>query len=277
MAIITISRGTMSGGESLAKVLSARLNYPTLGRELLVEAAATIGVPEDTLRQRFEKSPNLWARLTTNRKLYVAAVQASLAEHAVTGNLVYHGNAGHLLLKGVPTVLRVRLIAPMEQRVRTVMERQKMTDAAATEYIHSVDEDRVRWTRLLYGVDWSDPSLYDLVFNLEFLSVPAIGAMIALAVEQPAFAPGASVKKALADFALSCRVRVALATNPQTQSVDFDIRANDGAVDLRGELPEAGLLANTSARDRDEVLRTARSVPGVKNVVLHTSSFGDDS
>lgn len=275
MAIITISRGTMSGGESLAKALSARLNYPTLGRELLVEAAATIGVPEDTLRQRFEKSPNLWARLTTNRKLYVAAVQASLAEHAATGNLVYHGNAGHLLLKGVPTVLRVRLIAPMEQRVRTVMERQHMTEAAATEYIQSVDEDRIRWTRLLYGVDWSDPSLYDLVFNLEHLSVPAIGAMIAQAVEQPAFSPGASVKKALADFVLSCRVRVALATNPQTQSVDFDIRADDGAVEMRGELPEAGMLADTRLRDRDEVLRTARSVVGVKQVALRSPALDD--
>jgi len=108
MAIITISRGSMSGGEALAECLHQRLGYPVLGREVLVEAAAKLGVPEETLTQKFEKSPGLWSRLTESRRLYLVAIQAAIAEHAASGNLIYHGRAGHMLLHGVPNVLRVR-------------------------------------------------------------------------------------------------------------------------------------------------------------------------
>ena len=39
MAIITISRGTMSGGKKLAELLCQRLGYQCISREIIVEAA----------------------------------------------------------------------------------------------------------------------------------------------------------------------------------------------------------------------------------------------
>jgi cytidylate kinase len=30
-----------------------------------------------------------------------------------------------------------------------------------------MDRDRRKWTQFLYGLDWGQPSLYDLVINLE--------------------------------------------------------------------------------------------------------------
>ena len=68
MAIITISRGSMSGGEALAKRLADRLRYPILGREILVEAATKAGVSEEELTQKFERSPGLWDRMTSSRR-----------------------------------------------------------------------------------------------------------------------------------------------------------------------------------------------------------------
>ena len=100
MAIITVSRGSMSGGVEFAECLAQRLHYRCLSREVLVQAAEKIGVPEEMLLAKFEKSANLWERLTANRRLYLVAVQAALADACVPGDLVYHGHAGHLLLKG---------------------------------------------------------------------------------------------------------------------------------------------------------------------------------
>ncbi len=273
MAIITISRGSMSGGEALAQCLAKELGYPCVGREILVEAAAKLGVSEETLTKKFEKSPGLWGRLTSDRRLYVIAVQAALAEHARAGDLVYHGHAGHLLLRGIPNVLRVRLIAPLEMRVRAVMERQHLGHDAAADYIRAVDEERIRWTKFLYGVDWRDPSLYDLIVNLENMSIRTACAIISHAVQQPEYAMSDAIRRRLDDFHLACQVKVALASNPQTRGVEFEVQADQGVVDIFGEMPAAGMLARTSQRGAEEIHRTAAAVKGVVSVRVHIKEY----
>jgi cytidylate kinase len=269
MAIITISRGTMSGGEALAKALGEQLKYPHVGREILVEAAERLGVAEETLIQKVQKGPGIWERLSSNRRVYVTAVQAALAEHAATGDLVYHGHAGHLLLRSIPSVMRVRLIAPLAMRVKAVMERQHMGSDAAIEYIENVDADRIRWTKFIYGEDWRDPVLYDMVINLEKMSLETACALVAQGCKRPEFTVDASVKKTLADFLLSCRVKVALVTNVETKAVDFEVKATDGTVEVSGEMPTAGMLTHASARGDAEVIRIVESVQGVKKAMLN--------
>jgi cytidylate kinase len=273
MAIITISRGSMSGGEAVATSLSNTLCYAMMGREGLVGAPAQLGVSEELLAQKINRGPGIWERMTSNRRFYLVAVQATLADHIQSGNLVYHGHAGHLLLRGVPGVLRVRLIAPLEMRVRAVMERQQLNRGAAVDYIHNVDEDRIRWTKFIYGVDWSDPSLYDMVVNLEKLSVQAACVGIAAVIGQPEFAVTPATQKSLADFRLASQVKLALARNLLTKDVDFEVTADDGSVEISGELPRAGMLTHVSERDEGEVRRTAMAVEGVKTVFLNLRKF----
>ncbi len=84
MPIITISRGTMSGGKALAECVAAELGCSCIAREVLLEGAAKLGVPEELLRERMERSPGLWERLTAERRTYVLACQSALAEHAAS-------------------------------------------------------------------------------------------------------------------------------------------------------------------------------------------------
>jgi len=274
MAIITISRGSMSGGEALAKSLSTALGYPILGRDVLVAAAKTLDISEETLTQKIVRGPGVWESLTSNRRLYVVAVQAALAEHLDKGNLVYHGHAGHLLLKGIATVLRVRLIAPLEMRVRSVMERQHLNREAALEYIATVDQERVRWTQFIYGVDWRDPSLYDLVINLENMSMETACTTIAAVVGQPEFALTDATRKAIADFQLACRVKLALATNALTRELSLELKANDGTIEISAEVPKVGLLTHSSSRDEREIRRVVEGVEGVKQAYLDLHKTG---
>ena len=187
MPIITISRGSMSGGQTLAECVASALQIPCVGREILVAAAAKIGVSAEMLSSKLETSPGVWDRFTTERGLYVAAVQASLAELVAGGDLVYHGHAGHLLLRGLPAVLRVRLIAPIAMRLRAVMERQRLKPDAALAYIQKVDEGRIRWARFLYNVDLTDPGLYDLVLSLESMSIRSACSVVSATAKQPEF------------------------------------------------------------------------------------------
>ena len=273
MPIITVSRGSMSGGKAFAECVAAALGVPCVGREILIDAAAKLGVPEQVLAKKMERGPGLWERLTLERRVYVAAVQAALAEQIATGNLVYHGLAGHMLLRHVPAVLRLRLIAPLEVRIHKVMELQGLTRSAAESYINDVDADRLRWTRFMYDVDLRDPQLYDLVINIEKMSIPTACAMIVEAAKKPEFVVTESVRASLADFSVECRVRVAFATQPASRGLDLDVSVKNGVVFMSGEVPRAIMLAHTSSRWEQDLTQIAESVAGVVRAELNIDTF----
>jgi cytidylate kinase len=210
LAIITISRGSLSGGRALADCLSSSLGYPSVGREVLQEAAENVGTPEEVFRGKFETTPGLWGRLTKAREKYILAVQTSLAEWCTRGDLVYHGLSGHHLLKGLPGVLKVRLIAPLEMRVRALLETQpQMTASQAEAFIRDVDQDRARWVKVMYGADVTDPSIYDLTINLRTHTIESACETIAAAVDQPRFQITDEVEAEIFAFAAECRDRLA--------------------------------------------------------------------
>ncbi len=277
MAIITISRGSMSGGMEFAECLAKTLAYPSLAREILVQAAAKLNVPEAMLRGKIERSAGFWERMTSDRRVYLVALQSALADACVSGDLVYHGHAGHLLLKNIPNVLRVRLIAPMASRIQAEMQRKHLDFESARDSIRTSDQERVRWTKFVYGVDWRDPRNYDFVINLRNVTIPTACAMISEVVRLPAYATTEAVKKKLRDFALACRVKVALASNKEWRAVNFDVRADDGNVQVFGEMAGGVLVRQAGPGDRDIEL-TAKTVEGVNavKVDLHRfPEFGD--
>src|SRR5438270_8917021 len=126
MSVITISRGSLSGGQELAEHVAQRLGYRCVSREVLIEAAAKYGIPEPKLDELFEKKPSFWEWLTRSRERYLVFIQAAMCEFAQAGNYVYHGHAGQQLLPGVRHVLKVRLIAPPDRRIRSAMEQRGM-------------------------------------------------------------------------------------------------------------------------------------------------------
>lgn len=209
MAIITISRGSLSGGRALADCLSKRLGYLSVGREVLQEAAEAIGATEEVFRGKFETTPGLWSRLTRAREIYILAVQTSLAEWCTRGDLVYHGLSGHHLLKGLPGVLKIRLIAPMGVRVKALMESQpKMTPDQAESFIRQVDQERKRWVKVMYNADVGDPHIYDLTINLQTHTVESACETIVVAASQPRFQITDEVEAEIFAFAAECRDRL---------------------------------------------------------------------
>ena len=209
MAIITISRGSLSGGRALAECLSARLGYPNVGREVLQEAAERVGVSEEAFRGKFETTPGLWARLTKEREKYLLAAQTSLAEWCTRGNLIYHGLAGQRLLRGLPGILRVRLIAPLDKRVRALMENHPhMSRSQAESFIEGIDQDRIRWVKVMYGEEVNDPNGYDLTINLRRHSIESACATIAVAAAQPRFQITDEAEAEIFALAALCRERM---------------------------------------------------------------------
>jgi cytidylate kinase len=258
MAIITISRGTMSGGRKLAEMLAEKLNYRCVSREVIIEAANEYGVPESKLIEAIRKSPSIFQKLTFEREQYLAYIQAILCEYACKDNMIYHGNAGHFLLPGVSHVLRVRLVAEMPYRIKAAMAEFNYTEKEAINYIKQVDKDRVKWTKFLYGQDWRSPELYDLVFNLGRTDLQFVSDLIIQAVKEPEFQATPESQKAMCDLQLASKVRAGLASMHNIRLDLLDIRADDKTVTIGGKVKAPKLL--------DEILEVANKMPEVEKV-----------
>jgi len=258
MSVITISRGSFSGGKILAECLARRLGYRCIDRDVIVERAAAYGVSQEDLREALEKPPGFLDRFKHKRYLYLALIQASLAEEVRAGRVIYHGLAGHLLLRGGYPILRTRIIAPIERRIEMLQERLKYSRRDAIAYIEKVDADRRKWTQFLYGVDWGDPSLYDIVLNLEHVDMEEACRIISSIVLERRFEFTAESQRRMDDLALSSRVRADLAINPSTSDLELDVVAHDGAVAIKGKV---AIMVQI-----DEVKRVASAASGVTSV-----------
>jgi cytidylate kinase len=255
MSVITISRGSFSGGKMLAECLAGSLGYRCIDRDIIVERAAAGGVSHDGLMEALVKPPSFWDRFRHEKYIYLTLIQAALTEEVRTGKVVYHGNAGHLLLRGAPHVFRVRIIAPVELRLGMVQDRLKLNRNEAVAYIEKVDEERRKWTSYLYGVDWEDPHLYDVVLNLEQMELEEACEGVATIARQKCFEFTPECQSAMDDLALASHIRVNLALNVPTSDLEVEVVARQGSVSIRGKVVELDQMA--------EVERVARGTPGV--------------
>jgi cytidylate kinase len=260
MPVITISRGSFSGGKMLGECLAGQLGYRCIDRDVIVERAAAYGVPQDDLRDALAKPPSFWDRFRHKKYIYLTLIQAALTEEVQLGKAVYHGNAGHLLLRGVSHVLRTRLLAPMPYRVAMVRDRLALGESDAVAYIQKMDQDRRQWTQYLYGVDWGDPTLYDLVLNCEFLDIQNACTIISETAKQPCFAETVESQTAMNDLTLGSRIRAQLAVTPATSHLEVAVTAHGGFVTLQGRFSGSAQLADVQA--------IVRQVPGVVDLKL---------
>jgi cytidylate kinase len=255
MSIVTISRGTFSGAKAIAECVSGRLGYDCVSREVLLHAAREYGVSIDALVAARAEPLRFVERLGRQRDVYVAVIRASLAERALRGKLIYHGNAGHFLLGEVGHVLRVRVIAPLEFRIDAAMKALRVPRDRAFAHIERVDRQRSRWTQFLYGASWDDPRHYDLLLNLEKMGIEGACEVVAQATSLPVFEPNEESFRTLRAIALRSRVEAALAADLRTRDASVQVQIVGSNCRLRGWVRLQSTL--------DAIPAVVRSVPGV--------------
>jgi cytidylate kinase len=260
MAIVTISHQMGAGGPEVGTAVAQRLGYRYVDQELLQDAVRRYGLAEEKLSHLDESKPSLFERFDAETRHYITILQTTLLEFAEVDNVVLMGRGGQWLLRGIPHVVRVRLIAPFEYRVRqwvkrsTELARETPNQRAAADFLRRDDAEKRGRMRYLYEVDVDEPTLYDMVFNTEKLTYDAIVDMIERAVRHPAVATTERARQVVADRALASRVQVALAIHPDTRRYRLTVEAQGGVVTIEG----------TTALE--QALQVAREVPGVREV-----------
>jgi cytidylate kinase/CBS domain-containing protein len=236
MPIITISRGSCTGGARLAEELHKRLGWKVLGQEDVSSAAAkAYRMTEQELFRGLYLPANFYERFTHRKTRYLLATQATVTELFADGNGIYHGLAGQFLFADLCNAFKVRIVAPMEYRVETAMQRFGLKRDEARRHIRDADEYRSRWGRQIFHADITDADLYDLVVNLDHVSFERAVTMIAEIMEGEEYQPTPQCIQDYQDFAIERRVKAELFFNsPYTPDIAV-VEVRKGEVFLSGD------------------------------------------
>ncbi len=222
MSVITISRGAYSSGRAVAEKLAQKLQYECISREIGLSASKHFNIPEMTLIRAVHDAPSVFDRFSYGKQRYVAYVRQAMLETAQKDNVVYHGLAGHYFLRGIPHVIKVRILADMDDRVAEEMRREYVSAEEARRALIKDDDARERWSHYIFGINTSDPGLYDLVLNIRSLTIDEAVDIIAGAANLPCFQATVESRKAMHRLHIAARLQVGLMEQIPSIKVDVE-------------------------------------------------------
>jgi len=257
MAIITISRGSYSRGKEIAEKLAQTLGYNCIAREAIIEASEQFNIPEIKLVRAIQDAPSILHRVGVEESKYITYIQTELLKHAKEDNLVYHGLAGHFLFKNISHVLKVRILSDMDKRVELEMERENITRNEALNILKKDDQQRRKWSKRLYGVDYWDVSSYDMVLHIDVITTDDAVEIIRHTVGQVSFQATAESQKMIDDLWLASEVKSVLVDI----GTDIRVSADNGKVlvSTKADISQEELLVK-------ELSKSGQCVPGVKEI-----------
>jgi cytidylate kinase len=273
MAIITFSRGCFSHGKELAERVAERLGYECISREILLEASHFFHVSETKLFESLHDAPGLLNRITHVQQRFVDRIKAALLEHIVKDNVVYHGLAGQMLLDGISHVLRIRVIADMEDRVKLLENRQQVSRKKALHIIELEDHERAEWYRNVYRIDANDPRFYDMELHIGRLTIDDACDIVCQAASKDSFQATAQSQSALEDLAIENHVKVVI-----EDICKADVTSKNGIVHIRisGQKLKTTGAASPDVRHQvqdqiredlyNQISALVADIPGVKDI-----------
>jgi cytidylate kinase len=258
MAVVFISRGTVSGVQILIGCLRELTGCECLSREDLVKEISRHGDWATEAVEQLSKATSAYEHFSRIRRPYVVLMRQALLGRIRDDNVVYYGFSGHLLVPRIKHFVRVRINAPLRLRVPMTMERLGCDEEAAREYIRNSDDHQVRWARFVYGRDVRDPGLYDLNVNLGHLTIDVVCKILRHVLLEDDLRASSESKAQVEQLFLAANVEAALIIDPRTRELEIDAKVEDDCVHLNGPYLEDANL--------EVVLGIARAVDGVARV-----------
>lgn len=200
MAVITISRESGSSGKEIANLLSEKLNYKILTKDVMVDLAAQLeegsqanelpaesnGLEEliDRIAPAGQQVKTQAAAYDFEKPLTIRQVRDLVLAAYQHDNMIIIGRGSQVILANKPNVLHVRVIAPIEKRVAARAAREGLNLKEAQKKLAEADKAHVDFVKNFFDVDNRDPLLYDLVINTDKISIDAGTELILLALEK---------------------------------------------------------------------------------------------
>jgi cytidylate kinase len=207
MSVITISRGSYSRGKQIAEELAQRLGYECISRDILLETSDHFNIPEVKLIRAIHDAPSVLDRFSYGKQRYINYIREQFLSRIQHDNVVYHGLAGHFFVQGISNIMKVRIIANIEDRVKEEMVREKISESAARQLLVKDDAERRKWSMNLYGIDTKEPELYDIVLHIDSLRLDDTVDILEDLAKRPCFQTSSESKQMLQDSYLAAKAQ----------------------------------------------------------------------
>ena len=181
-------------------------------------------------------------------------------EFARQADCVVLGRGGQMLFADVPGVIRVRVIAPLQDRVARVRDASGGDERRSRQAVQHSDNERAAFHRFLFHTNWDDPELYDLIINTRGISPKTAAALVLKALTAKEITEKKREgSRRLENLYLARKAIVAVLFEQKLPIRCLEIERDDGAITLKG-----------TARDRPSIERceeTAVKVCHAKRVI----------
>lgn len=178
--VIVIGRQFGSGGRRIGKLVAERLGIGYYDKELLSEAAGSLGYAPEIFAAADEKRPsplrsmlqgvygiadNFHTTSMSGEKLYERQSEV-IRKIGDMGDCVIVGRTADYVLRDCPGLVSVFLHAPIEHRARMIVERNDSASLdEAAELARKHDRDRESYYNYFTGRNWGKASNYHLTLD----------------------------------------------------------------------------------------------------------------
>ncbi|MGA2959089.1 MAG: cytidylate kinase-like family protein [Thermodesulfobacteriota bacterium] len=202
MSVVTIRGQLGSGAPEIGKQVAERLHADYIDREIIAKVAARLQRQEAEVGEKEMPASSLLGRIAEaleysyasdvgsagaylptweiplNDARYLQALESVVRELARSPSIVIRGRGSQFILKDHPATLHVLVVAPLEVRLKRVMEDLKLDQKAAKQEIERFDNSRHEFIKRYFHAEMEDPAYYDLVINTERFSFQASTSII---------------------------------------------------------------------------------------------------
>jgi cytidylate kinase len=178
ISVITISREAGSGGNILAKRLSDQLEFDLFSQEFIHNMAESAHVSVRLLETLDEKGASVleeWISSIVNKRhlwpdQYLQHLMKIIGTIGKHGRAVIVGRGANFVLPPEKR-LSVRVIAPLETRLRNASQKFSVSVDEARSRVLKTESDRKAFIKKYFNNDIRHPLNYDLIINTRMLSI----------------------------------------------------------------------------------------------------------
>lgn len=195
---VTISRQAGCGAALIAEKLACYLQseaprsgvkWTVFDRELMDKVLADHNLPAYLAKflpeDRISAIEDVLADMVGMRPLVRTMIEQTtetMLKLAEIGSVILIGRGGNIITEKVPHVLRVRLVAPLEDRIARICREDHKSPADARQFCLEEELARARYLKTYFNADINDPQHYDLIVNTGRISGDDISHLIGDAV-----------------------------------------------------------------------------------------------
>ncbi len=190
MAVLTISRQFGAGGKTLGDLVSKKLGYTLIDKEIISLVAEKARVSEnwveameddagDTLLNFFSKlvSKSFYERVLDDTRgyideeIYIKILRDVISQLAKEDNCIILGRGGQYILSDAENTYHLLLIAELEDRISFMRRRYNLSNSQAKAAINARDRKRVNLYKKFGKVNYEHPAIYDMSLNMSRISM----------------------------------------------------------------------------------------------------------